>query len=136
MQFVAPADAGSLLPTLGIFGVVVMYLVTNLALVAQYFQLRSHMVRKNPLLWVVVPIIGVLVLLIPIWGNLRLHQGGIFDWMPWMSLGLVALGVCYTLVLAVSRPQVLAAAPALLEGAEAIEGDPMPPTGAVSGNAS
>ena len=127
MQFFAPEDAGSVLPTLGIFGVVVMYLVTNLALAAQYFHLRAHGVHKNPVLWLVVPIIGVLVLLIPVWGNLRLHQGGIFDWMPGMSLGLVAVGVCYTLVLAATRPEVLAAAPALLEGAEAIETDPLPP---------
>ncbi len=128
MQFVDAAEAGSLLPTLGIFGVVVMYLVTNLALVRQYFTLRRNGVAKNPILWVVVPIIGILVLLIPVWGNLRLGQGGVFDWMPLMSVLLIVVGVVYTAVLAITRPAVLAAAPALLEGAEAIEGDPVPPS--------
>ena len=127
MQFVNPAEAGSVLPTLGIFGVVVMYFVTNLALVVQFFKLRRSGVAKNPLLWIVVPIIGMLVLLIPVWGNLRPGQGGTFDFMPLLSILLIAVGVVYTIVLAVTRPQVLAAAPALLEGAEAAEGDPAPP---------
>jgi amino acid transporter len=127
MQFADPADAGSVLPTLGIFGVVIMYFVTNLALVTQFFRLRRAGVRKNPILWIVSPIIGMLVLLIPTWGNLRPNQGGAFDLMPLLSLLLIAVGVVYTIVLAVTRPQVLAAAPALLEGAEAIEGDPVPP---------
>jgi amino acid transporter len=127
MQFLDPAEAGSVLPTLGIFGVVVMYFVTNLALVRQYFRLRRQGVTKNPVLWIVVPVIGMLVLLIPVWGNLRLNQGGTFDWMPLMSILLIVVGVVYTAVLAITRPRVLAAAPALLEGAEAIEGDPVPP---------
>ena len=44
--------------------------------------------------------------------------------------GPLRVGVIYTIVLAVTRPQVLAAAPALLEGADAIEGDPVPPAAA------
>lgn len=127
MQFIDPAEAGSVLPTLGIFGVVVMYFVTNLALVVQYFRLRRQGVTKNPLLWVAVPIIGMLVLLIPVWGNLRPDQGGTFDYMPLMSLLLIAVGVVYTVVFALTRPAALAAAPALLEGAEALESDPLPP---------
>jgi amino acid transporter len=127
MQFIDPAEAGSVLPALGIFGVVVMYFVTNLALAVQYFRLRREGVAKNPLLWVVVPIIGMLVLLIPLWGNLRPGQGGIFDWMPLLSILLIVVGVVYAVVLAVTRPAVLAAAPALLEGAEALSTDPAPP---------
>jgi amino acid transporter len=126
-QFVDPADAGGLLPTLGIFGVVVMYFVTNLALAVQYFRLRRQGVARNPILWVAVPIIGMLVLLIPVWGNLRLGQAGIYGLMPLLSILLIVVGVVYTLVLALTRPAVLAAAPALLEGAEALEGDPVPP---------
>ena len=127
MQFVNPAEAGSVLPTLGIFGVVVMYFITNLALIVQYFRLRRQGVTKNALLWVVVPIIGMLVLLIPVWGNLRPNQGGTFDLMPLMSLLLIAVGIGYTVVLSITRPAALAAAPALLEGAEALASDPRPP---------
>jgi hypothetical protein len=44
-----------------------------------------------------------------------------------LSIGLIVLGVLYTVVLAVTRPSVLANAPALLEGEESIETDPFPP---------
>ena len=126
--FTDPGTAVGFLPTLGIFGVVVMYTVTNVALFVQYFRLRAKGVRKNPFLWLAVPVIGVLVLAIPIWGNLRPFQGGAFDWLPLLSIGLIVLGVIYTVVLAVTRPSVLRNAPALLEGEESIHTDPVPPT--------
>jgi amino acid transporter len=121
--FTDPGTAVGFLPTLGIFGVVVMYTMTNAALFAQYFRFRAKGVRKNPYLWLVMPVIGVLVLAIPIWGNLRPFQGGAFDWLPLLSLGLIALGIVYVIVLAITRPKVLANAPALLEGAEASSGE-------------
>jgi amino acid transporter len=126
--FTDPGTTVGFLTTLGIFGVVVMYTVTNVALFVQYFRFRANGVRKNPILWLVVPVIGVLVLAIPIWGNLRPFQGGAFDWLPFLSLGLIVLGIIYTVVLAITRPTVLRNAPALLEGAESLEGDPVPPT--------
>ncbi len=122
-----PGTTVGFLSTFGIFGVVIMYTVTNAALFVQYFRFRAKGVRKNPFLWLVVPVVGVAVLAIPIWGNLRPFQGGAFDWLPLWSLGLIAAGIVYTIVLAVTRPKVLAAAPALLEGEESIETDPVPP---------
>jgi amino acid transporter len=126
--FTDPGTAVGFLPALGIFGVVVMYTVTNVALFVQYFRFRAKGIKKNWFLWLVVPVIGVLVLAIPIWGNLRPFQGGAFNWLPLLSIGLILLGIIYTVVLAVTRPSALAQAPALLEGAEALEGDPVPPT--------
>ena len=126
--FTDPGTTVGFLSTLGIFGVVVMYTVTNVALFVQFFKFRRRGIKKNPILWLVVPVIGILVLAIPVWGNLRPFQGGAFDWLPLLSLGLIALGVIYTVILAVTRPKALTNAPALLEGAEALEGDPLPPT--------
>jgi amino acid transporter len=123
-----PGTTVGFLPSFGIFGVVIMYTVTNVALFVQYFRFRARGVKKNPLLWLVVPVIGVAVLAIPIWGNLRPGQDGAFAWLPLWSLGLIAAGIVYTIVLAVTRPKALASAPALLEGAESIETDPVPPT--------
>jgi amino acid transporter len=123
-----PGTTVGFMSTFGIFGVVVMYTVTNVALFVQFFRFRAKGVKKNPFLWLVVPVIGVVVLAIPIWGNLRPFQGGAFDWLPLWSLGLIVAGVVYTIVLAVTRPKALAAAPALLEGAESVETDPVPPT--------
>lgn len=122
-----PGTTVGFLSTFGIFGVVVMYTVTNVALFVQWFRFRKRGITKNPILWLVVPVIGVLVLAIPIWGNLRPGQGGAFDWLPLWSLGLIALGVGYTIVLALTRPKALSSAPALLEGAESLETDPVPP---------
>jgi amino acid transporter len=122
--FTDPGTTVGFLPTLGIFGVVVMYTITNVALFVQYFRLRAKGIRKNPILWLVVPVIGVLVLAIPIWGNLRPNQGGAFDYLPVLSIGLIALGIVYTVVLALARPRVLRNAPALLEGDESLATDP------------
>ena len=122
-----PGTTVGFLSTFGIFGVVVMYTVTNVALFVQWFRFRRRGITKNPILWLVVPVIGVLVLAIPIWGNLRPGQGGAFDWLPLWSLGLIALGAVYTIVLALTRPKALRSAPALLEGAESLETDPVPP---------
>ena len=122
-----PGTTVGFLSTFGIFGVVIMYTVTNIALFVQWFRFRVRGIRKNPVLWLVVPVIGVAVLAIPIWGNLRPGQGGAFDWLPLCSIGLVVLGIVYTIVLAIVRPAALTNAPALLEGAESLETDPVPP---------
>jgi len=123
-----PGSAVGFLPSFGIFGVVVMYTVTNVALFVQYFRFRARGIRKNPFLWLVVPVIGVAVLAIPIWGNLRPGQEGPAAWLPLCSVLLIVVGIVYTIVLSIARPKALAAAPALLEGAESVETDPVPPT--------
>ena len=125
--FTDPGSASGFLGTLGILGIVIMYIVANVALIVQFAKLRMAGVRKNPFLWVVVPIIGLFVLAIPVWGDLHPGQGAPYNALPWLTIGLVALGIVYTAVLAIARPNALAHAPALLEGAEALESDPVPP---------
>jgi len=127
--FTDPATASGFLGTYGILGIVIMYLVANVALIVQFFKLRAAGVSKNPLLWVVVPIIGIAVLAIPVYGDLHPGQGAPYDALPWLTVALVALGVVYAIALGIVRPNALAHAPALLEGAEALEGDPVPPVG-------
>lgn len=126
--FTDPGTASGFLGTYGILGIVIMYIVANVALIVQFFKLRAAGVQKNPFLWVVVPIIGIAVLAIPVYGDLHPGQGAPYDALPWLTVALVALGVVYAIVLGIVRPQALAHAPALLEGAEALEGDPVPPT--------
>ena len=43
--------------------------------------------------------------------------------MPWLTLGLIALGVTYALVLGATRSDALRRAPALLEGEESLATD-------------
>jgi len=73
---------------------------------------------------VVSPLIGCAVLAIPIWGDLRPGQAAPYNSLPWLAVALVALGVVYTAALSLTRPQALAQAPALLEGADSLSGDP------------
>jgi amino acid transporter len=125
--FMSAATATTVLPTFGILGVVIMYLVANVALVVEWARLRAAGIRKNVVLWVVSPVVGVAVLAVPVWGDLRPGQGRPLDALPWLTVGLVAVGILYVVLLGALRPGVLERAPALLEGAEALAGDPVPP---------
>jgi amino acid transporter len=129
--FTDPGTASGFLSTYGILGLVIMYLVANVALIVEWARLRRRGVHKNPWLWVVVPVIGVAVLAIPVWGDLRPGQASPFNTLPWLTIALIAAGVIYALVLARLRPRVLEQAPALLEGDDGE--DPTPDPLAVSG---
>jgi amino acid transporter len=124
--FTDPGTASGFLGTYGILGLIIMYLVTNVALVVEWVKFRRHGIHKNAWLWLVTPIIGAAVLLIPIWGDLRPGQPSPYNTLPWLTLGLIAVGVVYAVVLGALRPDVLERAPALLEGEESLETDPMP----------
>jgi hypothetical protein len=92
----------------------------------EWTKFRRQGIRKNPWLWVVSPVLGVIVLAIPVWGDLRPGQPSPYNILPWLTLGLIAVGVVYALVLATWRPDVLERAPALLEGEESLATDPLP----------
>jgi hypothetical protein len=92
----------------------------------EWVKFRRHGIHKNAWLWVVTPIVGVAVLAIPIWGDLRPGQPSPFNTLPWLTLALIAVGVIYAVVLGIIRPDVLDRAPALLEGEESMETDPLP----------
>ncbi len=116
--FTDPGTASGFLGTFGILGLIIMYLMANLALIVEWVRFRGRGVAKNVWLWVVVPVIGIVVLAIPVWGDLRPGQPSPYNTLPWLTLGLIAVGVIYALVLGATRPDVLQRAPALLEGDE------------------
>jgi amino acid transporter len=125
--FTDPGTASGFLGTYGILGLIIMYLVANLALIIEWVKFRRRGVAKNPLLWVVTPVIGIIVLAIPVYGDLRPGQPSPDNILPWLTLGLIAVGAVYALVLGAIRPGALDNAPALLEGDESIATDPLPP---------
>jgi hypothetical protein len=108
-----------------------MYLAANVALIVEWARLRRRGVSKSFWLWVVVPVIGIAVLAVPVWGDLRPGQPSPYDTLPWLTLALVAAGFVYQLVLGAVRPDALRKAPALLEGDEdqAPEADSLPMAG-------
>jgi amino acid transporter len=95
--FSGPGTASAFLGTYRIPGLIIMYLVANLALIIEWAKFRRRRVAKNPLLWVVTPVIGIIVLAV-------------------YALGLGAV-----------RPRVLTNALALLEGDDSLAKDPLPP---------
>ena len=115
-----------LLSTFGILGVIIMYLMANLALIVEWAKFRRKGIRKNVWLWVVTPVIGIAVLAIPIYGDLHPGQPSPYNILPWLTIGLVAVGIAYAVLLGVFRPTALANAPALLEGDESLGTDPLP----------
>jgi amino acid transporter len=124
--FTSPATASGFLGTYGILGLIIMYLAANVALIVEWAKFRRRGIRKNPWLWVVVPVIGAAVLGVPIWGDLRPGQASPYNTLPWLTIGLIVVGVAYPLVLGAWRPRVLERAPALLEGEESLATDPLP----------
>jgi amino acid transporter len=123
--FTSPGTASGFLGTWGILGLIIMYLMANVALVVEWAKFRRRGIRKNVWLWVVTPVIGVAVLAIPIWGDLRPGQPSPYNTLPWLTIGLIAVGIIYAFVLGVMRPRALEQAPALLEGEDSLATDPM-----------
>jgi amino acid transporter len=114
--FTNPSTASGFLATYGILGVIVMYLMVNVCLVVKWVRDRSD--RGHWFTNVVVPVLGIGVLAIPVWGDLKPGQPSPYDALPWLTACLIAAGVLYAGYLRVARPEALAAAPALLEGSD------------------
>ena len=123
--FAQPATASGFLATWGILGLIIMYLVANAALVVEWVKFRRRGIHKNIWLWVVTPLIGVAVLALPVWGDLKPGQASPYNTLPWLTIGLILAGVAYALVLGAWRPDVLERAPALLEGEDSLATDPL-----------
>jgi amino acid transporter len=123
--FTDPVTASGFLGTYGILGLIIMYLAANVALVVEWVKFRRRGIHKNIWLWIVTPVIGALVLAIPIWGDLRPGQPSPYNTLPWLTIGLIAVGVIYAVVLGMVRPGALERAPALLEGDESLATDPL-----------
>jgi hypothetical protein len=83
-----------LLSTWGILGLIIMYLMANVALVVDFVKFRRGGVSKSPLLWVVVPLIGIVVLAIPVWGDLRPGQPSPLNNLPWLTALLILAESC------------------------------------------
>src|ERR1700730_9103186 len=114
--FTDPGTASGFLSTYGILGLVLMYLMANIALIVQWARFRRAGVRKNVWGWVVTPVIGILVLAIPVWGDLPPGQPAPYSYLPWLTIALIAAGVVYMLILSTVRPRVMEHAVANLEG--------------------
>jgi hypothetical protein len=105
--FTDPVTASGFLSTLGTLGVVVMYAVTNLALAVAWVRDRRRE-RGHVVTQFLLPLVGIAVLIIPVWGDLQPGQAAPYKYLPWCTIALAAVAVVYMLGLRARKPEVMA----------------------------
>lgn len=83
--------------TLGAIPVIVVYLVANLALPVYYR--RVHPGEFNALKHLILPLLGVAAIAFPLYELVKPGQSAPFDRFPWVTLGIIVVGLIYALVL-------------------------------------
>lgn len=116
--FTDPGTASGFLGTYGILGVIIMYIVTNVALVVHWARSDKAQREKKMFTQLIVPVFGVAILAIPVYGDLQPGQAAPYKYLPYLTIALILVGITYTLVLNALKPDVIRDAPRLLEGAE------------------
>ncbi len=116
--FTNPGLAVGFLTTLGILGIITMYLAANFSLIVHWFKNDRQAGVKRLVMRLVVPVVGFSILIVPVYGALQPGQQPPYKYLPYITVGLIFVGILYTTVLAVKNPEVIREAPGLLEGAE------------------
>jgi amino acid transporter len=88
--------------TLGAILVAVTYLVSNIALPVYYW--RNHRDQFSLLKHLILPVLGVLAIGFPLWGLVQPGQEPPFNIFPWISLGIIVLGLIYAAILTLRDP--------------------------------
>jgi amino acid transporter len=117
LLFTSVGTATGFLSTYGILGLIIMYVMANLALIVHWVK---HRATENGKIFgrVIVPVVGMLILMVPIYGDLRPGQPAPYNTLPYLTIALILVGILYTAWLARRNPVALKEAPALLEGAD------------------
>lgn len=103
---VAPMDYFGLAGTLGTIPIILIYMLTNLALPVYVF--RYHRSELSILRHALVPTLGTLIMLIPLWGLVQPSQPRPFDIFPWITLGALVVSVVYGILIARVSPDLAA----------------------------
>jgi amino acid transporter len=88
--------------TLGTIPVIVTYLITNLALPA--YMLKYHREEFSPLKHFIIPVLGTVLMLFPLYGLVEPGQSYPFNIYPYLALGLLVISIIYGAILAKSTP--------------------------------
>lgn len=101
--WIIPTNIFAYEATIGTVPIVLVYLLANLALPLYFWKnARSEF---NWFKHLVVPIIGVGVLALPIWGFFAPGQPSPYNYFGWVLLGLVALSVAWAAYVMMARPK-------------------------------
>jgi len=119
--FTDPGTASGFLGTLGTLGIILMYAMTNVALIVHWARQRASGARGRLFSWLVVPLVGVAILAIPLWYNLQPDQDPPFNLMPVLLPALILVGVAYMLYVQRAKPHLLARAGGIMMGESAPE---------------
>ena len=99
---VAPMDYFGFAGTLGTIPIILTYMLTNLAL--PVYVLRYHRSELNIVRHVLLPAVGTLIMLFPLWGLIQPGQQWPFNIFPWIALGALFVSVVYGIVIARLSP--------------------------------
>lgn len=91
--------------TLGTIPVIVTYLLTNIAL--PVYMWRYHREDFNILLHLIIPVVGTICMLFPLWGLVQPGQPYPFGLYPKLVLGFLALSIIYGIILAKKNPNLV-----------------------------
>lgn len=116
--FTDPGTASGFLGTYGILGLIIMYIMANLALIVHWVRIDKNERSKHVFTRLIVPIFGMAILAIPVYGDLQPGQAAPYKYLPYLTVALILVGVVYTMILAKRKPNIIRDAPGLLEGAE------------------
>jgi amino acid transporter len=99
---VTPLNYFGFAGTLGAIPIILIYMLTNLAL--PVYVMRYHRSELNIIRHIMMPIVGTLVMLFPLWGLIQPGQAWPYNVFPWVALGVLALSTIYGIVIARSSP--------------------------------
>jgi amino acid transporter len=91
--------------TLGTIPVIVTYLLTNLAL--PVYMLRHHRADFSAVRHLIIPLLGTLFMLFPLWGLVEPGQPYPFNIYPYLALGLLIISLIYGFILAKRDPDLV-----------------------------
>jgi amino acid transporter len=104
--WITPTNVFAYEATIGTVPIVLVYLLANLALPLYFWKnARSEF---NWFKHVIVPVIGIGVLALPIWGFFAPDQQPPYNSFGWILLGLIAISVAWAVYIIASRPQAAA----------------------------
>lgn len=89
--------------TIGTVPIVLVYLLANLALPLYFLKRRRN--EFNIFKHLIIPIIGIGVLALPIWGFFAPGQPAPFNSFGWIFLGLVVISIAWAIYVLAARPK-------------------------------
>ena len=104
--WIMPTNIFAYEATIGTVPIVLVYLLANLALPLYFW--RNARNQFNWFKHVIVPLIGVGVLALPIWGFFAPGQTPPFNYFGWFFLGLIVISVAWAVYVMTARPQATA----------------------------